>query len=154
MTFVSPRYFTAYAESVFPINFFVDGRLNTFELDLDVARGFFQDGRMPDGFFRANGSKSTEGIDFVAAQHPIEPGRNVNGINSYVVDPTSADFSTFCLLYENFVNQTVKGLYPNPTGALRDALNANLDYFFQGLTIFNGDGPGACVQVFPYGKDE
>ncbi|KDR72024.1 hypothetical protein GALMADRAFT_74335 [Galerina marginata CBS 339.88] len=145
-SFVSPRFFTAYAESTFPINFFIDGRQTDGQLDLTVARGFFQNSRMPDDFHRANGTRGTEGIDLVAEAHPIEPGSNVGGVNNYVVDPTSADFSTFCLLYENFVNKTVKGLYPNPTGALRKALNTNLGFFFSGIS------DSGCTQVFPYGK--
>ncbi|KAF8882912.1 hypothetical protein CPB84DRAFT_1965294 [Gymnopilus junonius] len=119
MSFVSPRYYTAYAD------------------------------RMPDDFFRANGTRSTEGFDDVVAAHPIQPGRNVDRVNNYVLDPTSADFSDsgFCLLYTNFVNQTVRSLYPTPTGALRSALNKNLDFFFRGM-----DGSG-CTQIFPFGTD-
>ncbi|KAJ3500794.1 heme-thiolate peroxidase [Agrocybe chaxingu] len=144
---VSPRYYTAYAESVFPVNFFVDGRNNDSQLDLDAAREFFQFSRMPEGFFRPNGTRGAEGMDQIFLAHPIQPGGNAGEANSYTLDPTSADFSTFCLLYENFVNITIKGLYPNPTGDLRKALNRNLDFFFQGI-----DGSG-CAQVFPYGQD-
>ena len=151
MSFVSPRYFTAYGESVFAINFFVDGRQDDGQLDMKVARGFFQDSRMPDGFFRANGPKGTDGASQVAAAHPIAPGRNVGGVNNYVVDPTSADLSTGCLLYTNFVNQTVRSLYPNPTGALRKALNKNLDFFYSPIIQF--EGAASCPQVFPFGKD-
>ncbi|KDR72025.1 hypothetical protein GALMADRAFT_143372 [Galerina marginata CBS 339.88] len=145
-SFVSPRYFTAYAESTFPINFFIDGRQHDGQLDLTVARGFFQNSSMPDDFYRANGTRATAGINVVAAAHPIQPGTNVGGVNNYVVDPMSANFNTFCLLYENFVNNTVKGLYPNPTGALLQALNTNLDFFFSGIS------DTGCTQVFPYGK--
>jgi hypothetical protein len=102
--------------------------------------------RMPQGFHRAAQPKAAEDLDLVAAAHPIAPGANV-GVNNYVLDPTSANFSTFCLLYENFVNKTIVGLYPNPTGTLRQALNINLNYFFEGLG-------GGCPQVFPYGKDD
>ncbi|KAF8899578.1 heme-thiolate peroxidase [Gymnopilus junonius] len=149
-SFVAPRYFTAYAESVFPINFFVDGRQNDGQLDMVTARGFFQDMRMPDGFFRANGPQSVAGIDVVAGAHPLLPGSNVNGVNTFTPDPTSANFSTFCLLYSNFVTQTVAGLYPNPTGVLRQALNINLNFLFDSL---NGVSPGTCTQVFPFGQD-
>ncbi|CAA7262403.1 unnamed protein product [Cyclocybe aegerita] len=145
-SFVSPRFFTAYAESVFPINFFVDGRRNDGQLDMDAARSFFQFHRMPDDFFRPNGAKSAQGIERVFLAHPMLPGGNVGQINSYTPDPTSADFTNPCLLYENFVNQTIKGLYPNPKGKLRKALNTNLDFFYQGI----GSG---CAQVFPYGRD-
>lgn len=146
-SFVAPRFFTAYAESVFPINFFIDGRQDDGQLDLTVARGFFQDMRMPDDFFRANGTKGADGIDAVAAAHPVPPGANTGAINTFTPDPTSADFNTFCLLYVNFVNQTIKGLYPNPTGILRDALNINLNFLYQPIA---GDD---CPQVFPFGQD-
>ncbi|PPQ79670.1 hypothetical protein CVT25_003244 [Psilocybe cyanescens] len=146
-SFVSPRFFTAFAESTFPINFFVDGRRNDGQLDMTTARGFFQNSRMPDGFFRHNGTVGADGIDQVFLAHPIAPGGNVNGVNTYTPDPTSADFNTFCLLYTNFVNQTIKGLYPNPTGVLRQALNINLNFLFQGV------GDSGCTQVFPYGKN-
>lgn len=144
---ISPRYIGVYIDSVSPINFFIDGRKNDGQLDLDVARGFFQFSRMPDEFFRANGSKSIEGIIEVASAHPIRPGRNVGRLNSYTVDPTSPDLTTFCLQYETFVNKTIKGLYPNPSGMLRKALNKNLDFLFQGTKGNN------CTQVFPYGRD-
>ncbi len=145
---MSPRYFTAYAESAFPINFFVDGRKVDRQLDLDVARGFFQDMRMPKDFHRASQPSGADGIAVIAAAHPLQPGANVGRVNNYVLDPTSADFSSFCLLYENFVNKTIHSLYPNPTGVLRKALNFNLNFFFEG---FEGDG---CQQVFPYGRDD
>ncbi|PPQ76437.1 hypothetical protein CVT24_013315 [Panaeolus cyanescens] len=145
-TFVSPRYVTAFAETTIPVNFFIDGRRENGQLDLDVARGFFQHMRMPNGFFRPSSPRSTDGVDVVLNAHPIRPGHNVGGVNNYVVDPTSADFLNFCLLYTNFVNQTIKSLYPNPTGALRQALNFNLNILFQAFVSFD------CTQVFPYGK--
>lgn len=146
-SFISPRYFTAYAESVFPVAFFVDGRKGDGQLDMDVARGFFQDSRMPNDFFRANGSIGFDKLDIgtVFAPHPIQPGEN-HGINNYILDPNSADFSTFCKLYEDFVNVTVKGLYPNPKGVLKNALKKNLEFLFAPI---NGSG---CTQVFPYGR--
>ncbi len=145
-SFVSPRFFTAYAESVFPINFFVDGRRSDKQLDLGVARSFFQDMQMPDDFHRASQPIGADGLDLVAAAHPIPPGANVGGVDNYVSDPTSANFSTFCLLYENFVNKTIVGLYPQPTGALRRALNVNLNLFYDPIR-------DECNQVFPYGRD-
>lgn len=114
------------------------------------ARGFFQNMQFPEGFFRPNQSfglnEIGEGIDIIFSAHPIQPGTN-QGVNNYVLDPASANLSEFCLLYTNFVNNTVRGLYPNPKGVLRDALNANLDNFFSPL----GTGSG-CTQFFPYGK--
>ena len=147
-SFVSPRYITAYAETIFPILFFVDGRVSDGQLDLNVARGFYQNSQMPEGFFRANKSNGFDGdlginMHKVFQAHPIQPGRN-RGVGNYVVDPTSAKLSETCLLYTNFVNVTVRSLYPNPTGALRTALNTNLDFFFSGLTN--------CTQFFPFGR--
>ncbi|KAF9528330.1 heme-thiolate peroxidase [Crepidotus variabilis] len=144
---VSPRYYTAFVESVFPIAFFVDGRKNDSQLDLSAASSFFLNNSFPPDFFRANGPRTAKGIDQVFEPYPILPGGNVGKINTYTVDPTSADFSNFCLLYTNFVNETIRGLYPEPTGVLRRALNTNLNYFYQGI---NNSG---CTQIFPYGKD-
>lgn len=148
-SFISPRYYTAYAESTFPLLFFVDGRQPLGSVSTDVARGFFQNSEMPKDFFRANVSIDLnlvgEAIGVVFAPHPIEPGNN-QGVNNYVLDPNSADFSDFCKLYTDFVNNTVKGLYPHPTGVLRDALNANLGYFYGPIS------DPSCPQVFPYGK--
>ncbi|KAF8801693.1 Cloroperoxidase [Phlegmacium glaucopus] len=147
-SFVSPRYYTAYAESALPYLFFVDGRVSDGQLDLTSARGFFQNSQMPPDFFRAN-----RPIGFVELAinilamfilHPIEPGNN-EGVGNYVLDPTSADFTTFCLLYTNFVNKTVRSLYPEPTGVLLDALNANLDNLYRPISTW-------CPQVFPFGK--
>ncbi|KAF5359306.1 hypothetical protein D9756_003057 [Leucocoprinus leucothites] len=145
-SFVAPRFFTAYAESVFPINFFIDGRQKGGQLDLDDAISFFRDMRFPDGFFRASKPSGAENLDVVAAAHPIPPGANNGTVNSYTPDPTSADFNNFCLLYVNFVNQTIRSLYPNPTGVLRDALNRNLGFLYDFI-----DTP-LCPQLFPYGQ--
>ncbi|KAF8503098.1 Chloroperoxidase [Gautieria morchelliformis] len=146
-SFISPRYFTAYAEAVFPVLYFVDGRVEDGQLDMDAARSFFQHSRMPEGFFRANRSMGSaevgQGIDQVFAPHPIQPGKN-QGVGNYVLDPASANLSDGCLAYTNFVNGTVRSLYPNPTGALRTALNTNLDIFFGTV--------GNCTQVFPFGQ--
>ncbi|KDR67092.1 hypothetical protein GALMADRAFT_80170 [Galerina marginata CBS 339.88] len=141
---VSPRLFTAYGESVFPINFFIDGRQKDGQLDLDVARSFVQNMRMPDGFHRHDGAISNVGFEYVFNQYPIQPGANVNGVNTYTPDPTSATLDQPCLRYTNFVNINIKSLYPSPTGDLRTALDANLEFLFQ-ATASNG-----CLQVFPY----
>ena len=150
-SFVSPRYFTAYAESVFPFLFFVDGRVSDSQLNLTDARGFFQNSSMPDGFFRANRSiglkEINDPITTVFSAHPIQPGKNQGGVNNYVFDPTSASFTNNpCLLYNNFVNQTVRSLYPKPTGRLREALNFNLDNFYGPLK------GSTCPQIFPFGQ--
>ena len=146
-SFISPRYFTAFAESIFPLVFFVDGRLANLELNMTNARGFFQNSEMPEDFFRAKQpfglNEIGAGIDIIFAAHPIQPGAN-QGVGNFVLDPASANLSQFCLLYTNFVNETVRSLYPSPTGILRDALNANLDNFFSPLPT------QGCTQFFPF----
>lgn len=150
-TFVSPRYNTAYTESVFLINFFVDGRHYDGQLDMDVALGFFKDMRMPHDFHRAPKPIGGDGFDLVEAAHPILPGRNVAGVNTYQPDPTSAQLTEFCKVYQNFVNNTVLSFYPNPTGALRKALKINLGRLHDALSAKTVFGPG-CPRLYPYGK--
>ncbi|KAF9526201.1 heme-thiolate peroxidase [Crepidotus variabilis] len=150
-TFISPRFFTAYAESTFPVNFFVDGRKNGTEeagqLDMDAARSFFETSKFPEDFFRPAGPTGPKGINEVFKAHPVQPGKNMGTVNSYTVDPTSADLTKFCLLYENFVNQTIARLYPSPKGALRQALNVALEHMYKGMA------DPECTQLFPYGQD-
>lgn len=145
-SFIAPRYFTAYAESTFPVAFFIDGRQTDGQLDMTTARGFFQNSRMPNDFWRS-GTPSGFGLPIgqIFAAHPVQPGAN-QGINNYVLDPNSANLSQFCKLYTDFVNNTIKSLYPNPTGVLRTALNQNLGFLFAPIA---GSG---CTQVFPYGQ--
>ncbi|PPQ65538.1 hypothetical protein CVT26_000495 [Gymnopilus dilepis] len=146
-TLVSPRLFTAFAESVFPINFFIDGRDKSGQLDLDVARSFFQNMTFPPNFHRRDGAVSNVGQDVVTDYFNFTPGYNAKGVNTFVVDPTSATLDQPCVRYTNFVNGLIKSLYPNPTGVLREALNINLQYLYE-ATVAAGDG---CTQVFPYG---
>ena len=141
----------AYAESVFPFLYFVDGRVSDNQLDMNVARGFFQNNSMPDGFFRANRSigiiEISDPVLTVFNAHPTKPGRNQGGINNYVPEPIPFNLAEIpCWLYNQFANQIVPSLYPHPTGALRDALNFNLDIFYSPL---KGTG---CPQVFPFGQ--
>ncbi|KAJ2925817.1 heme-thiolate peroxidase, partial [Candolleomyces eurysporus] len=147
-SFKNVRYFTAYGESVFLINFFVDGRKTDKKLDMDSARSFFKDMKFPPNFFRSPMPMSTEGLDDIFLMHPFLPGGNVDGkVNNFVVDPTSATFETDCVLYEDILN-TVKGLYPNPTGVLRRNLIKNLRFFYDGFSgVFDG-----CAEQFPYGQ--
>jgi hypothetical protein len=129
------------------VNFFVDGRSTEKKLDMKTATSFFRDGRYPADFHRAAQPGGGEGVDIVFLAHPVAPGGNKDGkVNNYVLDPTSADFSTFCLLYTNFVNQTIGGLYPNPTGVLRRNLAKNLRFFYSGIAT------AGCEELFPYGK--
>jgi hypothetical protein len=148
-SFVSPRYFTAYAESVFPVAFFVDGRKGDQQLNMADARSFFQGMRMPANFFRPNISFGLAEvgavIDTVFAPHPIQPGNN-HGVGNYVLDPTSANFNQSCTLYRNFVNNTIRSLYPKPTGVLLKAINTNLNYFYEPM------GKAGCKQVILYGQ--
>lgn len=147
-TFRNVRYFTAYGESVFPINFFVDGRQTEKKLDMAAAASFFRDMRYPPDFFRAPTPMTNEGIPEIFAMHPFLPGTNADGrINNFVVDPTSANFTTPCVLYGNILN-TVQSLYPNPTGVLRRNLIKNLGYFYIGVSAVLG-----CPEQFPYGQE-
>ena len=162
--FSNPRFATAYAEAIFPLAFFIDGRSNEDALDLDVMRGFFQDSRMPRGFFRRNGTfdfnSAGQQIQFVMNAHPFFPGFN-DGVGNFVPDPNflGNDTNILCktllsvygrslkfsgALYRKFVNTTVE-LYPNPKGALRTALNKNLDNFF--LPI---QDQGGCIPSHPF----
>ena len=153
-TFIAPRYFTAFAESAFPLMFFVDGRVGDGQVSMDVARSFFQDSRMPDGFFRPNGSIGSLTLNDAIAEiflaHQIQPGANQGGrVNNYVLDPTSASFTgpdSDCGLYEVFASTILKTLYPNPKGILKEALNANLGFFYS-----SSPKEAGCTQVFPFG---
>ncbi|KAF9448598.1 aromatic peroxygenase precursor [Macrolepiota fuliginosa MF-IS2] len=151
-SFIMPRYFTAYAEATFPINFFVDGRVTqNRSLSKEDALTFFKDNRFPDDWYRVGQSLSSEGMAGIVDAHPVRPGANTNGVNTYEPDPTSADLSPeqFCDVYINFVNGDVKRLYPNPTGVLLKALNMNLQMFYDSVAE---QCPG--LQQFPYGKPE
>jgi hypothetical protein len=87
---------------------------------------------MPDGFFYPNRSiglnEAGDLGEAVFSTHPIQHGKNQGGANNY--DPTSANLnSTDCLSYNKFVNEIVQSPYPNPTRALRDALNIKFGHF-------------------------
>ncbi|KAH6910875.1 Chloroperoxidase [Coprinopsis sp. MPI-PUGE-AT-0042] len=147
------RHGTAYGEASFPAAFFVDGRKTGSEagqLDMVAAAElFFKDGRFPNDFHRPSApvDGSTAGAIFLA--HPTEPGRNVNGVNTFQVDHTlPSGILDPCGFYQGFVNQKVVPLYPNPTGLLRKNLIKNLQFFYD----TNGFD-GTCDQVFPYGQE-
>ncbi|EJD38504.1 heme-thiolate peroxidase [Auricularia subglabra TFB-10046 SS5] len=154
--FSNPRVSTAYAESVFPFAYFIDGRLVGDDvraaqgLDLGVMRGFFEDARMPPGFVRREGAFGLGAVgdasDLVRALHPVRPGFNNGTTDSYVEDKDfmGGETSSRCALYRKFVNTTVE-LYPNPAGQLRDALNVNLKNFF--IPAASGEN---CVPSNPY----
>ncbi|KAJ2914364.1 heme-thiolate peroxidase, partial [Candolleomyces efflorescens] len=146
-SFVAPRYFTAYAESALIINAFVDGRNTSRHLSTADATAFFKNNRFPLGFFRASQPVGNDGAAQIFGAHPIPPGSNVNGVNTYTADANSANLAQFCVMYENFVNRTVRSLYPEPTGALRRNLILNLKYFFSGQPSKAG-----CMEIPPYGQ--
>ncbi|RXW17927.1 heme-thiolate peroxidase [Candolleomyces aberdarensis] len=109
-SFKNVRYFTAYGESVFPLNFFVDGRQTEKKLDMDSARSFFEEMKFPPDFFRSSMPMSNQGRADIFRMHPFLPGGNVDGkVNNFAVDPASATFETPCVLYDDILN-TVQGL--------------------------------------------
>lgn len=69
---------------------------------------------------------STQGLDFIFNLHPIPPGSNVHGVNTYAENTTVPNMTNDpdgCQLYEWYVNTVVVPLYPNPTGVLKRNLN-------------------------------
>ncbi|KAG2003733.1 Aromatic peroxygenase [Coprinopsis cinerea AmutBmut pab1-1] len=151
---VGLRHLTAYAEASFPSLFFVDGRKTGAEagqLDMATAESFFRDMMYPPDFFRPAAPVAGDaGAIFLA--HPFQPGRNVGGVNNFTVDDSLGSLLDFCGFYENFVNKTLKALYPNPKGVLRRNLNINLQFFFESLPK-DESGTPVCTQVFPYGRN-
>ncbi|KAJ2926139.1 heme-thiolate peroxidase, partial [Candolleomyces eurysporus] len=149
-SFVFPRYFTGYGESVLALNLFVDGRDNTTvlggrKLDMATALSFFRDSRFPPDFHRASSPTGSEGLREIMAAHPVRPGRNLDGkINNYVVHEPSPSELGGCGLYNHFVEKVVS-LYPNPKGILRRNLIINLHYFY-------GMFKNSCEETFPYGR--
>ncbi|EAU83038.2 hypothetical protein CC1G_08975 [Coprinopsis cinerea okayama7 len=153
-SFAGLRHITAYAEASFPPIFFVDGRKTGAEagqLDMAAAESFFKHMMYPPDFHRPAEPVNSD-AQAVFEVHPFQPGRNVGGVNNYTVDESLGGLLDFCGFYENFVNKTIKGLYPNPTGVLKRNLNINLDFLFEALPKA-GDGSQPCTQVFPYGHD-
>ncbi|TEB20542.1 hypothetical protein FA13DRAFT_1837000, partial [Coprinellus micaceus] len=124
--FTAPRYFTAYAEATFPYVFFGDGRV-----PLKPDGTFGQ--QVPEDYHRPATPSGPSGASALFEAHPVQPGKNANGINSYTPDPDSADFSNFCLLYTSFASTIVQGLYPNPKGVLRRNLIINLQNLFDAM---------------------
>ena len=144
------RHNTAYAEASFPATFFVDGRKTGSEagqLDMVTAERFFKDMQFPVDFHRPAAPVSGQDIGTIYAAHPTLPGKNVNGVNTFEVDTSIGSITDPCGFYNGFVNVKVKGLYPNPKGALRRNLNKNLQFFYD---TFADSG---CPQIFPYGQD-
>jgi len=146
--FEMPRATTCYGECALAYRLFVDGRIQDGQLNLTVARDFFQHHRMPPCFHRHNGSygftELGDDVTLLKKVHNLVPGGN-NGVNNYIPD-TSVTSQSFCAIYTQYANVTVPALYPNPQGDLRKALKAYLDIFFESTTSLK------CTQVFPYGQ--
>jgi unspecific peroxygenase len=144
------RHTTAYAEASFPATFFVDGRVTgamAGHLDMATAERFFKGMQFPKDFHRPAAPVSGSTIEAIYAAHPTEPGRNVNGTNTFEVDYSIGSLTDTCAFYTGFVMTKVAALYPNPAGVLRRNLKRNLELFYD--TVAGND----CVQVFPYGRD-
>ncbi|TFK17602.1 hypothetical protein FA15DRAFT_683494 [Coprinopsis marcescibilis] len=140
-SFTGFRHKAAYSEAVFPVNFFVNGCHH----GTDKARQLDMDSAL--SFFRATQPTAIEGINIIYIAHPVKPGRNVNGVDSYVADHSLGSLADTCVFYTGFINVTVCGLYPEPTGVLLRNLNINLGFFYDALV---DQGLVDCPQVFPY----
>ncbi|CAD6892422.1 unnamed protein product [Tilletia controversa] len=153
--FTTPRFFTAYGESSFPLRFFVDGRDKSAALDMTTARLFFQNNTFPANFYRRSGELTTNQLASdilqIAQRHYIQPGSN-QGAGNYVVNQDDPGFSGgTCGIYNKHVSITVPSQYPvgKTSGALLTALKINLHNFYLGAT--NG-GSSNCPELFPYGQ--
>ncbi|KIJ38614.1 hypothetical protein M422DRAFT_258733 [Sphaerobolus stellatus SS14] len=135
-------------DSAVALALFIDRHKADGCLNLKDALGFFRDMCMPNDLHCNNGSKTGQmvgnALSAIFAAHPVQLGSNNGTVNSYMVDPTLAIFNDRCKLYANSINIMVHNLYSNPTGILRENLNANLDFF----CFFKVKG---CMQLFPYG---
>ncbi|GJJ14071.1 hypothetical protein Clacol_008328 [Clathrus columnatus] len=149
LSFQSPRILSAFSEAVFPTIFFVDGRLDNGQLNLQAARSFFQPNKFPDNFFRQPAPVSFPTIQPLTQQlfdkHPFVPGMN-NGTNNFIELPDTPALSDFCGIYDDIVNRVLKTQYPNPSGPLLEALQTNLNFLFSAVEGHN------CTQAFPFGQ--
>ncbi|KAH0833050.1 heme-thiolate peroxidase, partial [Lanmaoa asiatica] len=147
-SFDTPRYLTAYAETTFPLAFFVSNQTanTTLNATLDDARNFFDLHKYPDGFYRRQGPYDFPQVStmfgLIFNLVGLLPGRN-EGVGNYVVN--SEDPGTLCYAYQRQLNLTAQ-LYPNPTSELAAAIKANFVTFYQTL-----EDP-SCEQLFPFGQ--
>jgi hypothetical protein len=148
-SYIFPRFFMGYGESVLPLNLFVDGRENTTVLggariDMATALSFFRDHRFPPDFHRASAPAANTGLQEIMAARPVQPCRNEDGkVDNCVVHEISPDDAGPCGIYNHFID-TALTLYPNPNGVLRRNLMLNMHYFY---LVFEQ----ACEERFPYG---
>ena len=98
--FTTPRYFTAYAESAFLYRLIIDGRNQSGQLDLTVARSFFQDRRNGSIGFDEIGADIAE----LLAVHEIAPGHNGGAGN------LCCPALQLCYLYTKHVSVTLRTL--------------------------------------------
>jgi hypothetical protein len=131
----------------------VDGRQtdseNVGRLDMESARSFFQYGRFPPDFHRANHPSSLreqyKQLIALLDIHPqVKPGKNNGAVNSFVPDPELDQ--DICPGYEEYAKSMVY-TYPGASGDLLKALNHNLDILYTGF-----QRAANCTQVFPFGK--
>ncbi|KZV84535.1 Cloroperoxidase [Exidia glandulosa HHB12029] len=150
--FDMPRFPVSYAEAAFTVGMFVDGRGgNNQTLDYVSARKFFQENHMPTGFHRRDGAFTMDLVGDVVgrmmAEHPVSAGvnrRNPDGMPDFaIVEDYNLIIAQNCASYLAFVNITTS-LYPNPKGALRDALKKNLHTYHVPIET-------QCPEIFPYG---
>ncbi|KAG8213300.1 heme-thiolate peroxidase [Butyriboletus roseoflavus] len=134
-SFDTPRYLTAYAETTFPLAFFVSNQTvdTTINATLDDARSFYEMHQYPDGFYRRQGAYDFPQVsamfDMIFGMVRVRPGRN-EGVNNFVVNPE--DNGSLCYAYQRQTNLTAQ-LYPNPTSELETAIKANLVTFYKTL---------------------
>ncbi|KAI9568276.1 heme-thiolate peroxidase [Boletus coccyginus] len=150
-SFDTLRYLTAYAETTFPLAFFVSNQManTTLNVTLDNARSFFQTHQYPEGFYRRQAPYDFNELSVMFAKIyelvQVPPGYN-DGVGNYVVNLDDDDGSVLCYAYQKQVNLTAQ-LYPDPTSELETAIKANLATFYQLLPP--QDPP--CKQLFPFG---
>jgi len=146
--FETPRYLTAYAETTFPLAFFVSNQTanTTLNATLDNARSFFDQHQYPEGFYRRQAPYDFDEVSTMFGKIfnlvGVPPGHN-EGVGNFVVNPD--DPGTTCYAYHVQVNLTAK-LYPDPTSDLETAIKANLVTLYQAL-----EDP-TCEQLFPFGQ--
>ena len=63
--FLSSWYIPAYRETIFPINFFINGHQKDGQLDLDGTHSFFQHYQMPNNFHQISELRGFEGLDLI-----------------------------------------------------------------------------------------